>query len=167
MVQKITVEGICHKTFVYFYSGIRSIKRTLNSVVFLDLKKNFDSVDSTILSFYQGYKGYVVRNLCHHWFKSCLELREKRMFSERFYLNSGIEHQTCRNIPQGTILGLLIFKLHMSDLPNCLSSSTFKTGRICRRYASNVLPVICAQVLSSYIPGVSIGVRLSFRLMLT
>lgn len=152
---------------MYFYSGIRSSKGTLNSVVFLDLKKNFDSVDSTILSFYHGYKGYVVRNLCHHWFKSCLELRKKRMFSELFYLNLGIEHQTCRGIPQGTILGLLIFKLHMSDLPNCLSYSMFKTGRTCRRYASNILPVTRAQVLSSYIPGVSIGVRLSFRLMLT
>ena len=72
---------------------------------------------------------FVITGSC----KSCLELREKRMFSERFYLNSGIEHQTCRGIPQGTILGLLLFKLHMSDLPNCLSYSIFKTGRICRR----------------------------------
>lgn len=137
------------------------------NVVFLDLKKKFDFVDSTILSFHQSYQGYVVRNLRHHWFKSCLKLRKKRMFSERFYLNLGIEHQTCRGIPQGTILGLLIFKLHMSDLPNFLSYSMFKTGRTCRRYASNILPVISAQVLSSYIPGASIGVRLSFRLMLT
>ena len=116
---------------MYFYSGIRSIKRTLNSVVFLDLKMNYDSVDST--NFYPFIKVTKVLLLqtyvCHHWFKSCLDLRKKRMFSKRFYLNSGIEHQTCRSIPQGTILGLLLFLKTSYERPAKLSFLQYVQNR--------------------------------------
>lgn len=81
------------------------------------------------LSFYQGYKGFVVTNVCHHWFKSCFDLRKKRMFSERFYLNSGIEHQTCRSIPQGTILGLLLFLKSSYERPAKLSLLQYVQNR--------------------------------------
>ena len=101
-------------------------KGSVNAVVFLDLEKAFDTVDHTILLsklFEYGIRG----NACE-WFGSYLDNRNQQCFVNGSLSNSQI--LTC-GIPQGTILGPLLFILYINDLPNCLSNS------VARMYADD------------------------------
>ena len=86
--------------------------------VFLDLKKAFDTVDLHILL--SKLRLYGLTGVSHKLFSSYLDNHTQKCvvngsLSECCILKCGI--------PQGTILGPLLFLLCRNDLPNCLSHS--------------------------------------------
>jgi hypothetical protein len=89
--------------------------------LYLDLRKAFDTVNHDIL-LWKLYN-YGIRGITHRWFSSYLENR--RQYTSVNGINSEITKVTC-GVPQGSVLGPLLFLLYVNDMPNAIPGEKLK-----------------------------------------
>src|SRR6266576_5393384 len=132
-------------TYQAIYNLISEITVSLQNkqptaAVFCDLSKAFDSVDHKILLLKMDHYG--IRGIINNWFASFLSDRcqcVKVLGEGSTYFSHPIP--ILKGVPQGSILGPLLFILYVNDLPN------ITTHKI-TQYADDTSLVLCAPTVS-------------------
>ena len=87
--------------------------------VFIDLRKAFDTVDHEILI--KKLEHYGARGIPKHWF--CSYLNNRKQFVSINGFKSSLESISC-GVPQGSVLGPLLFLIYINDLSCSIKYST-------------------------------------------
>ena len=115
---KSTIGTVCELTDDIYKAMQQSL---LTSAVFVDFRKAFDCVDHDILCMKLLNLGFAPGTLA--WFRSYLSGRVQCTMANG--VKSSLKGVRC-GVPQGSILGPLLFITFVNDLPNHLAHTKFK-----------------------------------------
>ena len=109
-----------------FARGLEDKSQT--DVIFLDFAKAFDKVSHQGLlekAYFYGIRGHTFK-----WIKSFLDNRSQQVVIDGHF---SIDAKITSGVPQGSVLGPLLFLIYIDDLPNCVQNS------VCRFFADDCI----------------------------
>ena len=89
-------------------------------MILIDLQKAFDTIDHEILLEKMSYIGFSNKTI--EWFRSYVTNRDFKVSIDKVLSARG--EVTC-GVPQGSILGPMLFLLYVNDMPQALSCDLF------------------------------------------
>jgi len=105
-----TIHPIMH-FMKHISSNNDKISKDLTLAVFLDLSKAFDTICHNTLLHKLNFYG--IRGVCNDWFRSYLQNRQQYVTINS--AKSQLKETTC-GVPQGSILGPILFIIYMNDI---------------------------------------------------
>ena len=113
-----------------YHSGFRKNHSTdFMEIMLIDLQKAFDTINHKILLRKLHAIGFYEKTMA--WFKSYLSDRVFKVNINSHFSN--VSKISC-GVPQGSILGPILFSIYVNDIPQ---SRSFRFIFICRRFRLN------------------------------
>ena len=88
-------------------------------MIFMDMSKAFDKVSHTALI--NKLRQYKIGGPLFQWFASYLHVRQQRV---TILGATSFKKPVCSGVPQGSILGPVLFLLYVNDLPDAVTNSS-------------------------------------------
>ena len=108
-------------TLIHMTEAIRSAldSGSVTCGIFVDFQKAFDTVNHEILL--KKLEHYGFRGVINNWFRSYLTDRKQKVVINGFESES---KNLLHGVPQGSVLGPILFLIYINDLHRCIKHST-------------------------------------------